>query len=126
MACDHSGDSGQFNESDHMNNHTRDEWLAQIRQNPSDWQTMLIFADWLEESGDLLAAEQWRWMSVTHGCSHQIDSKSMYADSWPTGTPLPRTVLPAEKRWAKRHKIRCMLTYPTTLADVEEYLQASR
>lgn len=42
----------------------RETWLQSIRSNPSDWQAMLVFADWLEDTdGDLLAAEQWRWIA---------------------------------------------------------------
>lgn len=98
-----------------MNNDTRDEWLAQIRQNPSDWQTMLIFADWLEESGDLLAAEQWRWIAATHRY-------------WRYGWVMmwPRIQYRQTLCRDETIEVRCMPTYPTTLAEIEAYLQASR
>lgn len=110
-----------------MNNGTRDEWLAQIRQNPSDWQTMLIFADWLEESGDLLAAEQWRWIACISASSSRSPVSrhdvTRFISIWPDIPRVPH--LWQEAEFAKQNNIRCD-RYPRKLADVEAYLQASR
>ena len=100
-----------------MSEHNRETWLQSIRSNPSDWQAMLVFADWLEESGDLLAAEQWRWIAVVSG----------YNQGGKVPLAWPRVITSEdlhgfEQDFAQRNSIRCMPTYPLTIEDVQAYL----
>lgn len=44
----------------------RDHFIAALDANPSDQVTRAIFADWLEEQGELVLAAGLRWM-VTNG-----------------------------------------------------------
>ncbi len=39
----------------------RDEFQKHLEQNPKDWETRLVYADWLEEVGDLILANGQRW-----------------------------------------------------------------
>lgn len=99
----------------------REPWLQSIRSNPSDWQAMLVFADWLEESGDLLAAEQWRWIAVVCGDNGQeyLDNSERLVRHKPNyGDDL----MAREKRFAAENNIRCMPHYPLTIEDVHAYL----
>lgn len=104
----------------------RETWLSTIRSNPSDWQTMLVFADWLEEEGDLLAAEQWRWMSVCEGSYCELYGSILgLVQHWPRKN-APSAFAPYEKRFAAENNIRCMPTYPLTIEDVQAYLEAAQ
>ena len=40
---------------------TKDDFERQLDHDPSDWQTRLIYADWLEEEGNTFCETQ-RWM----------------------------------------------------------------
>lgn len=97
----------------------RETWLSTIRSNPSDWQAMLVFADWLEEEGDLLAAEQWRWIAC-------IDTRWRHKvlRTWPEMCLTPG-LMPDEIDFATKHNIRCMPTYPLTIEDVQTYLETA-
>ena len=35
---------------------TEDDFQAALDANPNDWQTRLVFADWLDERGDVRAS----------------------------------------------------------------------
>lgn len=94
----------------------RETWLSTIRSNPSDWQAMLVFADWLEEEGDSLAAEQWRWIACV---SFPVRRKFTFC--WPLNNKW--TLLPDEMQFAFSHRIRAMPTYPLTIEDVQAYLE---
>lgn len=98
----------------------RESWITQIRANPSDWQAMLIFADWLEESGDLLSAEQWRFLAVLY-CNN---SNWVFHNWWPSTRLTWLMLHHTEYRAAKQHNIRCMPTYPTCMEDVERYYRS--
>ena len=114
----------------------RETWLQSIRSNPSDWQAMLVFADWLEEEqGDLLAAEQWRFLSVT--CGARVEEINMpmvgLVKSWPecifylldkNGNGVRKRtdeLWSWERDFAVTHNIRCMPRYPLTIEDVQSY-----
>ena len=94
-----------------MSEHDRETWLSTIRSNPSDWQAMLVFADWLEEEGDLLAAEQWRIIALF---------SSAGLTSWVMTFPN-HYIIPIEYGHLNKHNIRCMPTYPQTIEDVQSY-----
>lgn len=96
----------------------RNQWLTKIRSNPSDWQAMLIFADWLEDEGDLLAAEQWRFLAALALCGF-----TSRVPVWPAAFRVPAPIYRSERYIIDRHNIRCMPTYPTSLEDVERYYQ---
>lgn len=100
----------------------RETWLSTIRSNPSDWQAMLVFADWLEEEGDLLAAEQWRFISVCCGAAWWMDKCKLpnFVAGWPfqNGTVDHASF---ERGFAAENNIRCMSTYPLTIEDVHAY-----
>lgn len=98
----------------------RETWLSQIRSNPSDWQAMLVFADWLEESGDLLAAEQWRWIAAVQS-ANAFDG-SFPSQLWPAHPSIPG-LFRYERMEIERRNIRCMPHYPLTIEDVQAYLE---
>lgn len=101
----------------------RETWLSTIRSNPSDWQTMLVFADWLEEEdGDLLAAEQWRWIAAVAGTEWSNGDSARFCRKWPNIPPLP--LLWPEEEVAKANNIRAR-RYPRTIEDVQAYLETA-
>ena len=106
----------------------RETWLSTIRSNPSDWQTMLVFADWLEDTeGDLLAAEQWRWIAVVSGSLAEMHAQvPLITRRWPDYKPKAPAMFSREKRFAADHNIRCMPRYPLTIEDVQAYLETAR
>lgn len=94
----------------------RETWLSTIRSNPSDWQAMLVFADWL------LAAEQWRWIACVAGAEGDIsqhDAKR-FCGKWPNIPALPH--IWREEKFAKANNIRST-KYPRTIEDVQAYLE---
>lgn len=102
----------------------RETWLQSIRSNPSDWQAMLVFADWLEEEGDLLAAEQWRWIAAVSGSLAKMHKQvPLITRRWPSYNTKVPNMFSREKRFAADHNIRCMPTYPLTIEDVQAYLE---
>lgn len=109
--------------------HDRETWLQSIRSNPSDWQAMLVFADWLKEEGDLLAAEQWRFIAACVGPAVDDEysawlSVPKFIASWPF--PIkPVDLVSFEEHFAATHSIRCMPTYPLTIEDVQAYLETA-
>jgi len=46
---------------------TEDDFQAALDADPADWQTRLVFADWLEERGDV-RAEGYRALGVLRKC----------------------------------------------------------
>ena len=100
----------------------RETWLQSIRSNPSDWQAMLVFADWLEEEeGDLLAAEQWRFLAAMSVCGWKARVRT-----WPTFIKVPDPVFAWELPRLAHYNIRCMPAYPLTIEDVHAYLETAR
>lgn len=95
----------------------RETWLQSIRSNPSDWQAMLVFADWLEEEGDLLAAEQWRWIACVGD-----DTRDGFAHRWPS-IGFRWSLLDHEVIIANLRQIRLIKHYPLTIEDVQAHLK---
>ena len=51
-----------------------DDLFRAICRKPSDFTRYLIYADWLEEQDDLIAADAWRWMGVKEKRPHKTNS----------------------------------------------------
>src|SRR5215510_9578888 len=56
---------------------TEDDFQAALDKNPEDWQTRLVFADWLEERGDV-RAEGYRAL----GLLHRVPVGAVRPDQW--------------------------------------------
>lgn len=100
---------------------TRSEWLKQIATNPQDWQTVLIFADWLEEQGEELEAEQWRF-AVQWTSGGGMDVWAVIID----GRFLHRTLTTdrrdwrqLEFEWCEQNNVRFIPMFPRTISDLE-------
>ena len=110
---------------------TREEWLKQIEDNPNDWQTVLIFADWLEDQGKELEAEQWRFAVQFVYSRKHIRSANLRAINdvidlcclGQVGTnskdPTVVTARNHERNWTRRHRIRHIPFFPRRLSDLE-------
>lgn len=100
---------------------TRDEWLKQIQANHSDWQTVLIFADWLEEQGEELEAEQWRfavqWRLGVNFHSMQFAVNALRAT--PSAGEKDTFTRRYEREWCQENSVRFIPFFPRTLADLE-------
>lgn len=104
---------------------TRDEWLKQVQDNPTDWQTVLIFADWLEEQGEELEAEQWRFLvqwCVTHWSTPRNEMHETSLRIFQRNTLMGLASDPhreIERAWCKSNGVRFIRKFPRTLADLE-------
>jgi uncharacterized protein (TIGR02996 family) len=79
---------------------TRDEWLKQIEANPQDWQTVLIFADWLEEQGKELEAEKRRfWVQYNEGMKYSFTFEMMR--QLKVATAINHPYREKERQWCK-------------------------
>lgn len=65
---------------------TEDDFQAALDLHPEDWQTRLVFADWLEERGDV-RAEGYRALGVLR---RKPDSEGEFAYRWFTKDEWPK------------------------------------
>lgn len=69
---------------------TEEDFQAALDKNPSDWQTRLVFADWLQERGDPRAEGYrvlGRWMCAFPEETTRIKEKGSLV--WPTELEYP-------------------------------------
>ena len=57
---------------------TEDDFQAALDAHPEDWQTRLVFADWLEERGDP-RAEGYRALAAKHFCPFRFTEHTRFA-----------------------------------------------
>lgn len=106
---------------------TRDEWLAQIEQNPHDWQMALIAADEIESDGDELFAEQLRFAVQFNLAEHLLSGRekqfSIVLDlRWlKAGLIISKRngkCRADERQWCEANNVRFIPFFPRTLQDV--------
>jgi uncharacterized protein (TIGR02996 family) len=99
---------------------TEDDFQAMLDANPEDWQTRLIFADWLDERGDP-RAEGYRWLGEMR--LYPIDDRAHTAPDWPPHQTCP---------WGWRHEDyrpyphACLPAVLTARPDWDSYLFRTR
>ena len=55
---------------------TYDQWYEQLSQQPDDWELRLVFADWLEDQGEVTMAQYQRWATREKVCPEKSDTVS--------------------------------------------------
>jgi uncharacterized protein (TIGR02996 family) len=91
-------------------------FIDALNENPYDWDTRLVYADWLEENGDIVLAQGQRWMAQHKKAPRETYFKSgewtwERPTSWMTNNQMandPRWKLPARHRvlWGRKYKSR--------------------
>ncbi len=95
----------------------RDEWLAQIEQNPHDWQMALIAADEIESDGDELFAEQLRFaVQWSEGGVYCVSVE--FLDGAAGITHKGHWQREYERDWCEQNNIRFVPAFPRSLDDV--------
>ena len=63
-----------------------DEFLTKIVENLQDFQTRLVYSDYLEENGQILEAQAWRWLTENEKLPHFVNLNQIreftYLDKW--------------------------------------------
>ncbi len=79
---------------------TEDDFQRQLDEHPDDWQTRLVFADWLQERGDR-RAEGYRALAVLRrvACARVYSDRPGWA-YWTASSINPEAVLPTDW-WTK-------------------------
>ena len=101
------------------------KWIEELTLNPHDWQLALIFADWLDDNGESLKAEQWRYAAQ---CMSYLPENSIL---WlftqlsmmdrAYHTPNLRTKAgEVEEAWANKNGIRFITAFPYSLAQAQD------
>lgn len=47
----------------------KEQFETRLEKHPDDWDTRLVYADWLDEEGDHVAANGQRWQAHNHKCN---------------------------------------------------------
>ena len=105
----------------------KNRWIADILAAPHEWDRFYIFADWLDDQGLELEAEQWRW-------SGQYFSAWLYGDTDGTEIRFVKqtlsdsltkfdpgdTVFHWDRIWCEKKGVRYVPKWPVTLEDVRK------
>ena len=108
----------------------KNRWIADILAAPHEWDRFYIFADWLDDQGLELEAEQWRWRGQFFGqwsCSGSAifrlieeELKASVEDTKHWAFFVARDVYEHDESWCKKHNLRYVPKWPVTLEDVRK------
>ena len=104
----------------------KNRWIADILAAPQEWDRFYIFADWLDDQGLELEAEQWRYRGQYFGqwIEADIDSEKVIKNVlWRSvhekGFLFASTHI-EDECWCKKKGLRYVPKWPVTLEDVRK------
>lgn len=104
---------------------SRDQWISELTKTPHDWELALIFADWLDDQGETLEAEQWRYAAQC--MSYLPDNSILWLFTQMTTmdrnfyTPRLKTKAGTlEENWAAENGTRFIEYFPFTIQQMHD------
>lgn len=103
------------------------QFIDGILANPLEWSAFYIFADWLDDQGLELEAEQWRWRGQFFGAwgsgiiereafdealTKSVDEQDYFVSVW-RGYEFG-----VDRDWCQQHNLRYVPKWPESMDDV--------
>lgn len=110
----------------------KNRWIADILAAPHEWDRFYIFADWLDDQGLELEAEQWRFRGQFFG--QWIETRIALQEGFSEIVKMLKLTVSSpdypqiafnrdfweDKIWCQKHNLRYVPKWPVTLEDVRK------